>query len=170
MHHRPMRASTIRADALYSVVRRALGHWRAVILFTALVTWSGPALWAATVSTHAFGRWEMVIQEGAPFATSEFLGAVRRQSGLPEYPLMLRAQKGLLELGILGPGSRPIPLAAAKPTWPAGRPVTTARFVVERSTREEERLTLWLRRASAPGRVSLSVDLRSLERMLEGER
>jgi hypothetical protein len=136
----------------------------------AFIVWSNLELWAATVSTHQFGRYEIIIQEGTPFAMSEMLGMVRRQTGLPEYPLMLRAQKGLLELTILGPGNRPIQLAATKTRSPARADVATALFLVERSVREGEMLTLQLRRATHPRQVSFSVDLRHLERMLEGER
>jgi hypothetical protein len=132
--------------------------------------WCALAVWAAAVSTHQFGRYEIVIQEGTPFAMSEMLGVVRRQSGLPEYPLMLGAQKSLLELSILGPGNRPVPLASATSTKPSRAHAATTRFIVERSAREGETLTLQLRYVGAPGRASLSVNLRNLERMLEGER
>jgi hypothetical protein len=145
-------------------------YLRAVCLLLTVVAWYGLELWAATVSTYQFGRYEIVLQEGTPFAMSEILGLVRRQSGLPEYPLMLRAQKRVLELSILGPGNRPIPLASTQLTRPTGARAATARFMVERSVRQGETLTLRLRQASSPRQVSLAVDLRNLERMLEGER
>jgi hypothetical protein len=145
-------------------------YLRAVCLLLTVVAWYGLELWAATVSTYRFGRYEIVLQEGTPFAMSEILGLVRRQSGLPEYPLMLRAQKRVLELSILGPGNRPIRLASTQLTEPTGARAATARFIVERSVRQGETLTLRLRRASSPRQVSLAVDLRNLERMLEGER
>jgi hypothetical protein len=100
----------------------------------------------------------------------EILGLVRRQTGLPEYPLMLRTQKRLLELSILGPGNRPIRLASTPSTWRTRVRAATARFIVERAVRQDETLTLQLRQASAPGQISLAVNLRNLERMLEGER
>lgn len=155
---------------MHELFRHALQDWRAVSLIIALVAWCGLELGAATVSTHAFGRYEIVIQEGTPFAIGEILGMVRRQTGLPEYPLMLGVQKRLVELSILGPGNRPIPLASTKSTWPAGAPGATMRLVVERSVRQEDTLILRLRRAGSPGEVSLAVNLRHLERMLEGER
>jgi hypothetical protein len=136
----------------------------------AMLAWSGPESWAAAVSTYAFGRYEIVFQEGVPFALSEFLGSVRRQTGLPEYPLMLGVQKNLLELNILGPGNRPIQLAATKSAALAGSHAATTPFLVERSAREGETLTLQVRRASASGQATLSIDLRALERLLEGER
>jgi hypothetical protein len=36
--------------------------------------------------------------------------------------------------------------------------------------RQDETLTLWVRQANAPRQVGLVVDLRNLERMLEGPR
>jgi hypothetical protein len=132
--------------------------------------WSAPEAWAATVSTYAFGRYEIVIQEGAPFAPSEFFGMVRRQTGLPEYPLMLGARNHLLELDILGPGNRPIRLAATKAPAFTGPQAATAPFVVERSSREGETLRLEVRRVRVSGRATLAVDLRALGRRLEGER
>ncbi len=155
---------------MHKPCRDAAKDWRVVCLTIAVVAWSGLALWAATVSRYAFGRYEIVIQEGTPFAVSEILGMVRRQTGRPEYPLMLTGQKGLLELSILGPGNRPIQLASAKSPWPAGAHAPTTRFIVERSVQQGETLTLRLRRVGSSGQVSLSVDLRNLERMLEGER
>jgi hypothetical protein len=136
----------------------------------AFIAWPNPEVWAATVSTHAFGRYEIIIQEGTPFAMREMLGMVRRRTGLPEYPLMLGAQKGLLALNILGPGNRPIQLAVTTARSPTGAGAATVPFVVERSTREGEMLTLRLRRGTPPRRVSFSVNLGRLERMMEGER
>jgi hypothetical protein len=101
---------------------------------------------------------------------SEMFGMVRRQAGLPEYPLMLGAQKGLLTLTILGPGNRPIQLDATKARSPTGAASASVPFVVERSVREGETLSVRLRRATPPRQVSFSVDLGRLERMLEGER
>jgi hypothetical protein len=155
---------------LHILSRHAPQAWRTICLITVVVAWSGLESWAATVSNYAFGRYEIVIQEGSPFAMSEILGMVRRQTGLPEYPLMLGLEKRVLELSILGPGNRPIQLASAKAPWPAGAPAATTRLMVERSARQGEVLTLRLRRVGSPGQVGLAVDLRSLERMLEGER
>ena len=135
-----------------------------------VAAWCALAVQAASVSTHQFGRYEIIVQEGTPFAMNEILGLVRRQSGLPEYPLMLGAQRNPLELGILGPGNRPIRLASATSTKPARAHATTAQFIVERSVREGETLTLQLRYVGAPGQASFAVNLRDLERMLEGER
>ena len=95
---------------------------------------------------------------------------VRRQTGLPEYPLVLGTQKRVLELSILGPGNRPIRLASTPFTGPGGTGAATKRFLVERSVRQDETLTLWVRQANAPRQLSLAVDLRNLERMLEGPR
>jgi hypothetical protein len=122
------------------------------------------------VATYTIGRYEVLLQEGTPVTMGEVLGLVRRQTGLPEYPLMLIAQKRLLELSILGPGNRPIHLASTPFIWPAGARAATARFSVEHSERQGEMLLLQLRQASSPRQVSLAVDLRQLERMLEGER
>jgi hypothetical protein len=144
--------------------------WRIVYLLTACTTWYGLHVWAATVSTHAFGRYEILLQEGMPVATGEILGTVRRQTGMPEYPLVLRRQKGALELSILGPSNRPIRLASTP--FPGRRRAGTApaRFIVERSARQDEALILQVRQANAPGQASLMVDLRNLGHMLEGHR
>jgi hypothetical protein len=136
----------------------------------AIVAASGLQSWPASVSIYPFGRYEMVIQEGTPFAMSEIFGLVRRQSGRPEYPLMLGAQKNLLELNILGPGNRPIPLASTKSTSPRRASAAMTQFLIERSNREGETLTLRLRPAASTRQVNFSVNLRQLERMLEGER
>jgi hypothetical protein len=125
---------------------------------------------AAAVSTHAFGRYEIILQEGTPVALGEILGTLRRQTGLPEYPLMLGAQKRLLELNVLGPGTRPHRLTSTAFSWPSVARAGPARFMLEHSVRQGEMLTLLLRHASLPVQVSLAVNLRNLERMLEGER
>lgn len=104
-----------------------------------------------------------------PVATGEILGTVRRQTGMPEYPLVLRRQKGALELSILGPGNRPIRLASAPFTGRRRAGAAAARLIVERSVRQDEALILQVRQAKAPGQVSLMVDLRNLQRMLEGQ-
>jgi hypothetical protein len=122
------------------------------------------------VSTHPFGRYEILVQEGTPVGVGEVLGTVRRQSGWPEYPLVLGTQKGVLELSILGPGNRPIRLASTPFAGAGGTGATAARFIIERSVRQGEGLTLWVRRAGMPRQVSLAVDLQSLERMIEGPR
>jgi hypothetical protein len=145
-------------------VRRAI--CRAVVLVACFI----PAVWAATVSTHAFGRYEIVLQEGAPFGRNEMFGMVRRQTGLPEYPLMLGWQTNLLEVNIVGPGNRPIALASAKLATPTGSRAATAPFLIERSSREGDTLRLWVRRVGSPGRATFAIDLRALERRLEGER
>jgi hypothetical protein len=155
---------------LHTRFTHALRDWRVACLITALVAWCGLHVWAATVSTHAFGRYEVVLQEGIPVAMGEILGTVRRQTGMPEYPLVLGAQKRVLEISILGPGNRPIRLAAAPFAGGRGAGAATARFIVEQSVRQDEALLLRLRQPSAPGQVGLTVDLRNLERMLEGQR
>ncbi|MGH8066354.1 MAG: hypothetical protein ACRERE_14190 [Candidatus Entotheonellia bacterium] len=155
---------------MHTLFRQPPRGWRVACLIAAFAVWCGLEVWAATVSTHAFGRYEIVLQEGIPVAMGEILGLVRRQTGLPEYPLMLRTQKRLLELSILGPGNRPIRLASTPSTWRTRVRAATARFIVERAVRQDETLTLQLRQASAPGQISLAVNLRNLERMLEGER
>jgi hypothetical protein len=143
--------------------------WRLACFITALAAWYSLQVWAATLSTQTFGRYEIVVQEGLPVAIGEILGTVRRQTGLPEYPLVLGTQTRMLELSILGPGNRPILLASTPFTGP-GAGAATTRFIVERSVRQDETLTLWVRQANAPRQVSLAVDLRNLERMLEGPR
>jgi hypothetical protein len=134
------------------------------------VAWYGLIVWAATVSTQTFGRYEIIVQEGLPVAVGEILGIVRRQTGLPEYPLLLGTPQRVLELSILGPGNRPIRLASAPFTGPGGMGATTTRFIVERSVRQEKTLTLSVRQVNAPRQLSLAVDLRNLEQMLEGPR
>src|SRR5262245_40585874 len=95
-------------------------YWRLACFITALAAWYGLQVWAATVSTQAFGRYEILLQEGLPVAIGEILGTVRRQTGLPEYPLLLGRQTHGLELSILGPGNRPIRLASTPLTGPGG--------------------------------------------------
>jgi hypothetical protein len=136
----------------------------------ALAGWYGLEVWAATLSTQTFGRYEIIVQEGLPVAIGEILGTVRRQTGMPEYPLVLGTPKRVLELSILGPGNRPIRLASTPLTGPGAANAATTRFIVERSVRQDETLTLWVRPANAPRQVSMAVDLRDLERMLEGPR
>ncbi len=144
--------------------------WRVIYLVSAAVAWCSLEAWPATTSAHPFGRYEIVLQEGIPVAMGEILGIVRRQTGIPEYPLMLGARRRLLELNILGPGNRPHQLASSDFLWPAGARAGEARFVLERSVREGEMLTLRFRHARSPAPVSLALNLRHLERMLEGER
>jgi hypothetical protein len=144
--------------------------WQVVCLIMAFMVWYDLEGWAAAVSTHAFGRYEIVLQEGTPVAMGEILGTLRRQTGSPEYPLMLGAQKSLLELNVLGPGTRPHRLASGEFLWAAVARAGVPRFKLERSVRQGEMLTLLLRHASSPVQVSLAVNLRHLERMLEGER
>jgi hypothetical protein len=145
-------------------------YWRLACLIATLAAWCDPHVWAVTVSTQTFGRYEIVVQEGLPVASGEILGSVRRQTGLPEYPLVLGTQTRVLELSILGPGNRPIRLAST-PFTGSGRAATAmTRFIVERSVRQDETLTLWVRQANAPRQVSLALDLQKLERMLEGPR
>ncbi len=155
---------------MHTLFRQPPRGWRVACLIAAFAVWCGLEVWAATVSTYTIGRYEIVLQEGVPVAMGEILGLVRRQTGLPEYPLMLRTQKRLLELSILGPGNRPIRLASTPSPWRTRVRAATARFIMERAVRQDETLTLQLRQVSAPGQISLAVNLRNLERMLEGER
>jgi hypothetical protein len=152
---------------LHTLCTHLSRYRRTAYLIIALAAWYGLEVWAATVPTYTFGRYEIVLQEGVPVARGEILGMVRRQTGMPEYPLVLRTQKRALELSILGPGNRPIRLASAAFT---GAHAATGRFVVAHSARQDETLTLQVRPANAPQQVSLAVDLQSLERMLEGPR
>jgi hypothetical protein len=153
-----------------AIFRLPARSWRLSCLMIAFVASYGLEVSAATASTHQFGRYEIVLQEGVPVAIGEILGTVRRQTGLPEYPLMLGVQKRQLALSILGPGNRPIQLAATKFSGPAGAQAATARFIVEHTVRQGETLSLRVRQARAPGQMDLTVDLRNLERMVEGER
>ena len=141
---------------------------RGAYLIMIVATCYGLPSWAATVSTQTFGRYEIVLQEGVPVAIGEILGTVRRQTGLPEYPLVLETQQRVLDLSILGPGNRPIRLASTKFPRPRRTGTGAPRFILERLVRQDETLTLWVRQVRAPRSVSLAVDLRQLERMLEG--
>jgi hypothetical protein len=132
--------------------------------------WAAPTFPAAFVSTHPFGRYEILLQEGMPVAMGEFLGVVRRQTGLPEYPLLIGARQRLLDLHLLGPGNHPYRLTSTTFLWTAVWRAGPARFIVERSVREGESLVVLLRHASLPAYVRVAVDLRGLERLLEGER
>jgi hypothetical protein len=155
---------------LHTLGIRPARNRRLACLIAALAAWYGVQGWAATVSTHPFGRQEILIQEGTPVGLGEILGTVRRQSGSPEYPLVLGIQKRVLELSILGPGNRPIRLASTPFTGAGGAGGPATRFIVERSVRQDEGLTLWVRQVNTPRQVGLTVDLRSLERMIEGPR
>ena len=145
-------------------------RWLLVSLILTTVGWYALEVWAASVSTHPLGRYEMLLQEGTPVAVGEILGVVRRQTGRPEYPLMLGAQKQVLELNVLGPGNRPYRLASTEFLWPAVSGAESARFILQRSSVEGELLTMQFRHAGRPVQTRLVVNLRSLERMLEGER
>jgi hypothetical protein len=147
-----------------------LRRWLLVSLILTTVGWYALELGAGTVSTYPFGRYEMVLQEGTPVAMGEILGIMRRQTGRPEYPVMLGAQKQALELNVLGPGNRPYRLASTAFPWPVRSGTGSARFILQRSSVEGELLTLQFRHASRPLHTRLVVNLRSLERMLEGER
>ena len=142
----------------------------ALSLMITTVGWHALEVWAASVSTYPFGRYEMLLQEGAPVALGEILGMVRRQAGRPEYPVMLAAQNRTLELNVLGPGNRPYRVASTAFSWPAASGTKSARFIIECSSMEGEQLIIRLRHASRPLRARLVVPLRSLERLLEGER
>jgi hypothetical protein len=144
--------------------------WQLVGLIIVMVAWYSVGVQAVTVSTHAFGRYEILFQAGTPVAVGEIIGLVRRQSGLPEYPLVLAWRRGVLELSILGPGNRPIRLASTPFKRPTGARAPTARFIVEAAVRHDDTLTMQLHQASSPAQVSLAVNLRQLERMVEGER
>lgn len=144
--------------------------WPTMSSIIVLVGWATLAFPAVSVSTHSFGRYEILLQEGTPVAMREFLGLVRRQTGLPEYPLMIGTRKRLLELRILGPSNRPYPLTATEFSWAGVSRSGPARFIVERSVRKGDRLAIQLRHADLPVSVRLAVDLRGLERLLEGER
>jgi hypothetical protein len=147
-----------------------LRYWRSIGLSILVALSWGLELWGATISTHAFGRYEMLIQEGTTVAIGEILGTVRRQTGRPEYALTLGAQKRVLELNILGPGNRPYRLAATEFLWPAVSSAGSARLIVESSVVEGDLLTIQFRPARQSVQTRLVVNLRQLERMLEGER
>ena len=135
-----------------------------------VLRWSVLEVWAATISTHQFGRYEILRPGGEAGRHRGDSRQVRRQTGLPEYPLVLGNAK--TSAGAQHPRPR-------KPSHPArlhgvpmasGTGAATARFIVERSVRQGETLTLSVRHVNAPGQVSLAVDLRNLEHMLEGQR
>ena len=133
------------------------------------------AIWCAvgapaTVTTYPFGRYEMLLQEGAPAAVGEIVGMVRRQTGLPEYPLLFGVEGTSLALNLLGPANRPLPLASAKGSWSATGRGAAATFILERSVRQGDALVLYVRQVKPARRATLRVDLSSLERTLEGPR
>lgn len=145
--------------------------WFAASLIGCLtVALASPTWSAASVSTHPFGRYEILLQEGTPVAMGEFLGLVRRQTGLPEYPLMLSAGKQMLALNLLGPDSRPYRLTATELVWPGVWRTGPVRVIVERSARQGETLAILVRHARLPASASLTIDLQTLTRLLEGER
>lgn len=143
----------------------AVGLIGCLTIALASPTWS-----AASVSTHPFGRYEILLQEGTPVGLGELLGLVRRQTGLPEYPLMLSASQQLLALHLLGPGNHPYRLTATKLVRPGVWRARPARFIVERSVREGETVAIHVRHASLPASARLTIDLQKLTRLLEGER
>jgi len=100
----------------------------------------------------------------------EILGMVRRQTGLPEYPLMFGADRRRIELNVFGPGNRPLRLASTEFLWPGVSRAGPARVILEHSAIQGEVLVLRMRHAGRPGHVSLSVNLPLLQRTLEGER
>jgi hypothetical protein len=125
---------------------------------------------AASVSVHPFGRYEMLLQEGVPIETTELVGMVRRKTGIPDYPLMLHLRGTDLELNVLGPGSRPLRLASAQGLASATTRKGAQRFVIERSRVRGAMLVVSVRPAGLSQRVTLRIDLPSLERTLEGAR
>jgi len=125
---------------------------------------------AASVSVHPFGRYEMLLQEGVPLETTELVGMVRRKTGIPDYPLMLSRRGTTLDLNLLGPGSRPLRLASAQGLASAPTRKGAQRFVIERSSVRGDMLAVSVRPAGLSQRVTLRIDLPSLERTLEGER
>jgi hypothetical protein len=144
--------------------------WRVLTLIVALVGWATPASPAGSVSVHSFGRYEILLQEDTPVAMGEFLGLVRRQTGLPEYPLMLGADKDRLHLHLLGPGNRPYRLASTEFAWAAVRRAALVRFAVEGSRQEGESVTIRVRHVRRGESIRFDVDLHRLERLLEGQR
>ena len=157
---------------VYETLRRNLGlrPWHLAIVLATLGGWYTAGALAATVGVHAFGRYEIVLQEGIPVGVGEILGVVRRQTGLPEYPLMWGVERAALGLNVLGPGNRPLRLASAEGSSPAIAGGGPQRFILARSTRQGEVLVLHVRQANQPRRSVLRIDLRRLERTLEGER
>ena len=144
--------------------------WQVVLLLAVLAIWCAVGAPAATVTTYPFGRYEMLLQEGAPVAVGEIVGMVRRQTGLPEYPLMFGTERASLALNLLGPANRPLPLAVAKGSWPVTGRAAAATFILERSVRQGDALVLYVRQVKPARRATLRVDLSSLERTLEGPR
>lgn len=134
------------------------------------IAWASPTWSAASVSAHLFGRYEILLQEGTPVGLGELLGLVRRQTGLPEYPLMLSASQQVLALHLLGPGNHPYRLTATKLVRPSVWRAGSARFIVERSVREGETVAIHVRHARLPASTRLIIDLQKLTRLLEGER
>lgn len=151
-------------------LRRVWLPWSIAVIVTIIWGWCAAEALAATLSVHPFGRYEFLLQEREPVDVREIVGMVRRNTGLPEYPLMFGIERARLQLNILGPGNRPLRLVSAK------GPSTTAasggliRFIVERSVMHGEALELHVRQVGSPQRAILRINLTSLARMLEGER
>ena len=144
--------------------------WQVALLLATVAVWCPARALAATVTTYPFGRYEMLLQEGSPVAVAEVVGMVRRQTGLPEYPLMLGMEGASLALHLLGPANRPLPLALTNGSWPASGRGAAAMFILERSVRQGDDLVLYVRQVNPVRRARLRVDLSSLERTLEGPR
>jgi hypothetical protein len=142
--------------------------WQVALLLAMLAVWRSAGSLAATVATYSFGRYEILLQEGAPVAIGEIIGMVQRQTGLPEYPLMLGVEGTSLALNLLGPANRPVPLAATKGRWSASGRGTAATFILERSVRQGDALVLYVRQVKPAQRATLRLDMPSLERTLEG--
>jgi len=149
--------------------RRLLRPWALAIICVTLGVWDAEAP-AATVSSHPFGRYEILLQEGIGVEAGEIVGMVRRQTGLPEYPLIFGVGRGGLDLNILGPGNRPHRLASAGGPGSAMVRKAPLRFMLERSAMHGESLVLRVRQPGVPQRMTLRVNLARLGRMLEGER
>lgn len=144
--------------------------WQVALLLAMLAVWCSAGAPAATVATYPFGRYEILLQEGTPLAVGEIVGMVRRQTGLPEYPLMFGVEGTNLALNLLGPANRPLPLASTKGRWSATGRGAAATFILERSVRQGDALVLYVRQLKPAQRATLRVDLSSLERTLEGPR
>ena len=142
-----------------------------LLLLFLLVVWEDTeGASAAKALVHPFGRYELLLQEGVPIDTTEMVGMVRRKTGIPDYPLMLGVSGTDLELNLLGPGSRPLRVASARGLTSAPTRKGPRKFVIERSRVRGDGLVVIVRPAGAPQRVTLRIDLPSLERTLEGER
>jgi len=143
--------------------------WRLACLTAALVAWYGLQVWAATVSSPTVGRYEIIVQEGLPVAVGEI---VARCAGRPDCPSIrwYWERKNVCWSSASSARKSSIPPRLYGVRGPRGTGTATARFIVERSVRQDETLTLWVRQVNAPRQVSLAVDLRNLERMLEGPR